>query len=141
MASTAGAAGAVRWADLSQVAATGMLPMEGWLVAPPMGMPSMEGSPAMSPTGMPPMGAAPQLGAKGTVGGRATSCCDDAPNAERPTEAQDPYHRLGKGSEEETGPEEEEAFNSGGLCFNADKKFFIVVKHGSSQLWHRGRHP
>ena len=82
MASTAGAAGAVRWADLSQVAATGMLPTEGWLVAPPMGMPSMEGSLAMSPTGMPPMDAA-LAWAKGTVGGRSTSCYDrlDAPKA------------------------------------------------------------
>jgi hypothetical protein len=81
--------------------------------------------------------------AKGTVGGRSTDCCDklDALKAECPTTAQETYHRLGKCSEEEAGPEEDAFFNSGGLCFNADNKFFCVGKHRSSQLWHRGRHP
>ena len=135
------AAGAVHWPNLSQVAAMGMVPVEGWLAAPPMGMPSMEGSPSMPPTGMPPMGTVHLLGPRApwAVAPPRAAMMPPMPNA---PEAQDPYHRLGKGSEEEAGPEEEDAFfNSGGLCFNADNKFFSVGKHHSSQLWHQGRHP
>jgi len=134
------AVGAVRWPDLSQVAAMGMVPMEGWLAASPMGMP--HGGVAGHAAHGHARRSAPSW-AKGTVGGRST-CCDKlgAPKAERPTTAQETYHRLGKSSEEEAGPEEEDAFfNFGGLCFNADNKFFSVGKHRSSQLWHRGRHP
>ncbi|KAG2578283.1 hypothetical protein PVAP13_6NG223600 [Panicum virgatum] len=79
----------------------GMVPVEGWLAAPPMGMPSIEGSPAM-----PPMGAAPLLGPRApwvvASPTAATSLMPSRPNA--PRQPKKPTTGLAKAARKKPGP-------------------------------------